>query len=154
VQPGSLLLDARTWLGVHGTLSLGASGEKLVTEPGRVGPGAISVGASVDAYRYGGSYAGLGEWNVTVVPVGGFANYHIALDDRRFDPYVGLGLGYAVVQASARTAGGGVASVGRASGVYSFGHLGARYFVSPRLAVQAQTGWGLGSLSVGVSWKR
>jgi hypothetical protein len=154
IEPGRLMLDARTRLGISGTLSLGAGGEILVTERGRVGPGAIGVGAAADIYRYGERYGTLGDWSVTVVPVGAYANYHFPLADRRFDPYVGLGLGYAVVSARARVAGGGAGASGRASEPFTFGHLGARYFVGPRFAVQAQTGWGLGGLSVGVSWKR
>ncbi len=153
IEPGHLMLDGRTWLGISGTLSVGASGEVLVAERGRFGPGAVGVGAAVDAYRYGQNF-GVGEWNVTVIPVGGFANYHIPLADRRFDPYVGLGLGYAVVRASATVLGEQTTGFARSSGVFTFGHLGARYFVKPRLAVQAQTGWGLGAMSVGVSWKR
>jgi opacity protein-like surface antigen len=152
VEPGRLLLGARTWLGVYGTASLGVDGEMALTRPGRYGPGMISAGAAVDLYRYSDRY-GAASWSMNVIPVGAYANYHLVLENRRFDPYVGLGLGYAVVSGSA-SVGGQSVSGARGSGVFTFGQLGARYFVTPNLAAQAQTGFGIGSLSVGVSWKR
>jgi opacity protein-like surface antigen len=152
VEPRRLLLGARTWLGVYGTASLGVDGEMALTQPGRYGPGMISAGAAVDLYRYSDRY-GAASWSMNVVPVGAYANYHLVLENRRFDPYVGLGLGYAVVSGSARVGGESV-SAARGSGVFTFGQLGARYFVTPNLAAQAQTGFGIGSLSLGVSWKR
>jgi hypothetical protein len=153
-EPGHLYVGPRTWLGIYGTVSVGGQAEIAVSRPGQFGPGTLGAGASVDLYHYGDRF-GPAEWSVTVLPIGGHVNYHFPLEDRRIDPYVGLGLGVAVVSASVRSADGAYEeSAGRASGVFSFGTVGARYFFRPDLAVQAQTGWGFGGISIGVTWKR
>lgn len=151
----NLLIDGRTWLGVYGTMSLGAAVERVLTAPGRLGPGTLGVGGSVDLYRYTQGFAGVGDWSVTVIPIGGFANYHLHVASLpRLDPYVGLGLGFAHVRATARALGESVSESGRASGPFSSGQIGARWFFTPNLAAQVQTGWGIGDLAIGVSWKR
>lgn len=149
-----LYAGARTWLGVYGTLSIGGTLERPMTKPGQYGPGIISAGVGADFYRYSTDIGGIADWSVTVIPITGFANYHFPLKNKKLDPYAGIGVGYAVVSASVRTYGGdSFTSRGRASGVYLSGSLGARYYVRPTLALQAETGFGVGALSLGVSWK-
>lgn len=153
-EPGHLFVGPRTWLGINGTASIGGQAEIAVSKPGQYGPGVLAVGASADVYHYSESYAFV-DWSMTVVPIGGYVNYHVPLSDKRIDPYVGAGLGFAMVSASVRSSLDDYsASSGRASGVFSFGQVGARYFFKPNLAVQAQTGWGFGGMSLGVTWKR
>lgn len=154
LRPGRMLLDARTWIGINGTTSLGASGERVIVGPGQLGPGSLGVGASVDAYHYSANYAGVAEWSENVVPLTAFAAYHLTFRDLpRLDPYVGVGLGYAVVSVHASTVDGETAGA-TGGGVFSTGQLGARWYFTPTLAVHAQTSFGLGSFGVGVSWKR
>lgn len=153
-EPGHLFVGPRTWLGVYGTVSVGGQAEIAASEPGRVGPGVLGVGLSADVYHYGQRWA-YGEWSATVIPVGAYANYHIPVGDRRFDPYVGGGVGFALVSGSWRVLDQQYdTGVSRSSGLYTLGHVGGRYFVRPNLAVQAETGWGIGALSIGVTWKR
>ena len=55
-----------------------------------------------------------------------YANYHIALKNRRFDPYAGLGLGYSLVRVSASSVDGTIdGSSTRGSSVFALGHVGA-----------------------------
>ncbi len=151
---GHLYAGPRVWAGVYGTMAFGVSAEKSLGGPRKdLGNGRIGVGGGIDMYSYGVGYAGY-RWSYRVIPVSGFANYHMTLKNPRLDPYAGLGVGYYIVSSSVD--GPGLDHYdysARANALFVGAHIGARYFVKPNLAVQAQTGVGLGNLAVGVSWK-
>ena len=146
-DPGFWYAGPRIWLGVYGTIAIGGQVELAYSEPGQYGPGIVGIGAGVDYYSYdygsgafGGSY--------TVIPISAFANYHFVLENnRRIDPYVGLGLGYYLVSAS------GSGQTARAGAVFLALQLGGRYFMTPRLAAQAHAGVGVGNISLGLAYK-
>lgn len=154
-KEGHLYVGPRVWAGVYGTMAFGVSAEKSLGGPRKdLGNGRIGVGGGVDMYSYSAGYAGY-RWSYRVIPVSGFANYHMTLRNPRLDPYAGLGLGYYIVSSSVDGPGLDHYDVSaRANALFIGAHLGARYFVKPNLAVQAETGVGLGSLAVGVTWKR
>lgn len=152
-REGHLYVGPRVWAGVYGTLAVGVHGEKAIGGPRpELGNGRIGVGASIDMYSYSDGAFGY-RWSYRVIPVTGFVNYHVTLKESKLDPYAGIGLGYYMVSTSVD----GIntsASSARGSALFLGVQLGARYFVKPNLAVQAQTGVGLGALSLGVTWKR
>lgn len=152
-REGSLYVGPRIWAGVYGTLAVGVQGEKAIGGQRKdLGNGRLGVGGSIDMYSYSDAAYGY-RWSYRVIPVSGFVNYHFDLKESKFDPYAGVGLGYYIVSSSVDGPGASEASA-RGSALFLGLQLGARYFVKPNLAVQAQTGLGLGALSVGVTWKR
>lgn len=126
------------------SVSIGGRLEFGLRELPNLGNGILGVEVSVDHYSYGiGSF---GDWSYN--PIGVTANYHFHLDNKKFDPFIGLGLGdYIVTHPSCS------ACSGFNSGVYFIGRLGARYFVSPSLALYADVGSGAGALHVGATFK-
>jgi outer membrane protein W len=70
----------------------------------------------------------------------------------KFDPYLGVALVYSHYSTSwsgpfAAPDGGSASTTGIA------GQAGLRYFVSEKVAVQGQLGFGYGTLGVGATWK-
>lgn len=84
----------------------------------------------------------------TYILVGARGNYHFDAGDR-FDPYVGVLLGYNA--ASVSTSNGGVLAAG--GGVAYGGQLGARYFLTDNLAAVGELGYGIGYLTLGLAYK-
>lgn len=153
-KEGHLYAGPHIWAGVYGTMAFGVSAEKSIGGPRKdLGNGRIGVGGGIDMYSYSVGYASY-RWSYRVIPVSGFANYHMTLKNPRLDPYAGLGIGYYIVSSSVDGPGlDHYDYTARANALFVGAHIGARYFVKPNLAVQAQTGVGLGNLAVGVSWK-
>jgi hypothetical protein len=112
-----------------GGVLIGANGEVAVTRGGTLGSGRLAIAFGLD--YWGASSGGV---NVAIIPIHGLVNYHFAIaDTKEWDPYVGIGLGYAIVSVSG-TAGNGTA----ASGVFVDIDAGARYWFSPTVAARAQ----------------
>ncbi len=114
-------------------------------------PGLIGIGGLVRYWSYGELY-----YNYTDIIIAAQGNYHIALANKKLDPYIGLILGYDInswkydgpySEYLTSTTGGGVI----------FGlSLGGRYWFSPSMAVNARFGTGsnLGStLDLGLDFK-
>lgn len=144
----------RMWVGnLNGAVALGGQIERGLTEPGRYGPGVISVGAGLDWYSWSYDYPSFGSYDYTVVPVQVFGNYHFPLESNpKVDPFLGLALVYSHVSAS--WSGAGAQSFGAsASGTDFAGVGGVRYFFSQNLAFQGQVGFGYGTLSLGATWR-
>jgi hypothetical protein len=79
----------------------------------------------------------------------------MTLENPRLDPYAGLGVTYCIVSSPVDGPGLDQHDVtARANALFIGAHLGARYFVKPNFAVQAESGAGLGALSLGVTRKR
>lgn len=116
-------------------LVLGLDYERGITEIGQAGPGIIGIGGLLDFSSY--SYPG---GNGTYFGLGVSGMYHFVLQDRKWDPFIGLVLGY---QGSSYYS----------SGLFPFITGGIRYFFSDNLAVQARLGWDFYYLAVGVDYK-
>jgi hypothetical protein len=103
--------------------------------------GTLSFELSIDWYHYSNSYAGI-DYGFTYIPIGGTVNYHFPLTDQRWDPFVGLGLGYESVS----TKYGGSYS----SGLYFIGRAGMRYRWKPNMSFYGDLGAGAATLNVGI----
>jgi hypothetical protein len=112
-----------------------------------MGNGMLGIQVAADYYS-----ASAPSFSVKYIPIGVTANYHFRLDQEpKFDPFVGLGLGYSVVSFSCSNAQFGCA--GSSSAVYFIGRAGARYFFAPSMAAYADVGAGAAALNLGLMFK-
>jgi hypothetical protein len=135
--------NGHSYLGPHIGLSaygsaidIGVNFEGPVTDAGKVGSGIIGVAGRLDYAHF--------DFGITVITISGIANYHFALDDRKFDPFVGLGLAYTNIS--------GDYAFSYGSGIYLVGNEGMRYFISPGFALRLMLGLNTAFLTVGVDW--
>lgn len=126
------------------SFSFGGRFERAVRRLPGLGDGVLGIGVDADYY----SYSSRGLASVSYVPIGVAANYHFTVDEKRWDPFVGLGLGYAISSVSA----GGVSASG-ATGLYLIGRAGIRYFRTDKMAIQVDAGAGAASLNLGLIFK-
>jgi hypothetical protein len=135
--------------GVGSATAIGVSGELAYNER-------ISIGAWADTWSYGESVGtALGEysWDIRYIAIAGTGSYHFPIKSSpKWDPFVGLALGYYVVSSEARGF-GGVTYDGDASRIFLGGFGGARYFFNPRLSGVARLGFGAAYLTLGVDMK-
>ena len=78
------------------------------------------------------------------------------LKDTRWDPFVGLGLGFVIIisRYSGPAFGDGFnPSSSYGSGIFITGQLGARYFFSPNMAIRAEYGFGYMPFAVGFDFR-
>ncbi len=142
--------------GVGSALTLGLDYERGVTQVGEVGPGIIGVGGLFDYFSYGYNDYGLsdiGSW--TYIDLGVSGMYHFVLQNRKWDPFVGLVLGYEVASWSWKNGYGteyGWLSP-TAGGFGIGGSAGVRYFFNDNWMAQARVGFGFYVLAVGVDYK-
>jgi hypothetical protein len=137
--------DVGATLGIGGiggaSVALGARFEHALRSVPDLGDGLIGLQAGVDYY----SWSGPGfKWSY--IPIGATANYHFKLENKKFDPFVGLGLGYSIVSCSYE----GFDDLCSNSGLYFIGRLGGRYFFNDKMAFYGDIGEGAATLNVGV----
>ena len=145
------------------TIGLGGLGSASAAFGGRferaikalpdMGNGILGIQAGLDYYSWSSGAIGGYNWSYKYIPVGVTANYHFALEDKRFDPFVGLGLGYNVVSCSWSGPTIGSNDCGYNSGIYFIGKAGARYFFNPKMAVYGDVGAGAATLNLGLMFK-
>jgi hypothetical protein len=143
----------RAWVGnLNGAVAIGGQVERGLTEPGRYGPGIIAGGVGVDYYTWSSDF-GVGSYSYSVLPIQLFGNYHFVLEaNPRIDPYLGMAFVYQVISSEWSGAGAGSASASTSGSVFA-GQAGARYFLSDKLALQGQVGFGYGTLGLGATWR-
>jgi hypothetical protein len=151
-QTGAFYAGPRLWLGnLNGAIAIGGQIERGFTKSGAYGPGIIAGGVGVDYYTWSYDYP-FGSYSYSVVPVQIFGNYHFVIEKNpKLDPYLGVALVYSAVSASWEGVGTAVTADG--SGTTFAGQAGVRYFMSEKLALQAQLGFGYGTLGVGATWR-
>jgi hypothetical protein len=98
-----------------------------------------------------------GEWSYTNVLIGAQGNYHFAVNNDKFDPWIGLVLAYnaASVNWNGPSAGNNFIKPVY-GGVFLGLHGGLRYWLSPNLALTGRLGFGTlsyGGLEVGVDFR-
>lgn len=125
------------------SIALGGRYEKIIKALPDMGDGLLGIRAGVDWYSF--SVSG---YSWSYIPVSASANYHFKMQNTKFDPFVGAGLGFYIVSEPS-----GFTGAGYNSGVYFIGVIGMRYFLSQNMAFYADAGAGAGSLHVGLSWK-
>jgi len=124
-----------------------------------MGNGILGIQAAAEYYSWSASGSGAGftySSSIKYIPIGVTANYHFRLDEQpKFDPFVGLGLGYNIVSCSYSSNFGSSfnGNCGYSSGIYFIGRAGARYFFSPKMAGYADVGAGGATLNVGLMFK-
>jgi hypothetical protein len=126
-------------------IAFGGRFEKGIKDLPSLGNG--TLGIQVGATYYSWSSFG---YSVSYIPIGVTANYHFKTSNDKFDPFLGLGLGYEVVSCDIPGAG----SCGAYdSAIFFVGRVGARYFWKPKMALYADVGAGGASLNVGLMFK-
>jgi hypothetical protein len=147
VSPGSL--DLAGVMGIGETGDAGFSGGVRLEHGWRtMGSGNLGLQLSGDFYWW--SY-GLGyKWYV--LPLGINANYHFPVASERFDPFIGVGVGYTIANCS-----WGPGVWGRCEGaeseIYPIARLGTRLFVSDVTAIYVDAGLGASTVSAGLSFR-
>ncbi|MDZ4810935.1 MAG: hypothetical protein SGI96_22090 [Bacteroidota bacterium] len=86
----------------------------------------------------------------TYLLIGARGNYHFATSEK-FDPYVGLTLGYNVVSAKLSSTFSNYQV--KASALIYGGQIGANYYFSPKFGAFAELGYGIGILTIGITAK-
>lgn len=90
-------------------------------------------------------------YDYTYILVGVLGNYHFTNSDK-FNAYAGIKLGYTNVSVKeVGTAGNGFVADG--SGILYGGQLGARYWVSESIGINAELGYGISLLRTGITFK-
>jgi len=136
--------------GVGSTLTYGLDYERAITQPGEVGPGMIGLGGLFDYYHYSEDFGGFGGgW--TYIDLGVSGMYHFVLDNKKWDPFLGLVLGYEIASWSWTGVSGYTSPT--AGGFTLGGSAGVRYFLSDQWALQARVGFGFYLFAVGVDYK-
>jgi hypothetical protein len=147
---GKSYIGPRIGIGVYGnSIALGAGYEYGATKE-------ISAGALLDYYQwcydpfagYGGKY--------TYIIIGAQGNYHFGKLfkwDSRIDPFAGLILAYENISWRWTGQAWGSPWSPSASGIALGGQIGIRYFLSPKVALYGQIGFGVTYLKAGVDFK-
>jgi opacity protein-like surface antigen len=137
--------------GLNGaSASFGGRFEHVFKDLPDLGNGKLGIQASFNYYSWS-SNAGNFNFSYRYIPIGVTANYHFKLDEPKIDPFVGLGLGYNIVNCS--YSGSTSNACAYSSGVYLIARAGARYFFAPNMAVYGDIGAGGATLNLGVMFK-
>jgi hypothetical protein len=162
-RPASPQAFAMGYTDIGPTIGLGGLGSASAAFGGRferaikplpdMGNGMLGIQAGVDYYSWSSGNIGGYSWSYKYIPVGVTANYHFALEDKRFDPFVGLGLGYNVVSCNWSGPNTVVDDCGYSSGIYFIGKAGARYFFNPKMAAYGDVGAGAATLNLGLMFR-
>jgi len=138
--------------GVYGSGGIAITGgyENAVTE--NISLGGV-VGYSSSSETVFGDYG----WKYTYILIGARGAYHAdLLHNPNIDTYGGILLGYNIVSSTATGTVpyfGYVAASASASYLEFGVFIGGRYYLDPHWAIQAELGYGLGILNVGVAYK-
>ncbi len=141
--------------GAYGTGSVAITGgyEYGVTENISLG-GVVGYSSSTDDFGFG--YG----WKYTYIIIGARGAYHVDLfHNPNIDTYGGILLGYNIVSSKATgnfptLYGYSLGSYSASSSYLEYGiFVGGRYYFNPHWAVQAELGYGLGILNVGLAYR-
>jgi hypothetical protein len=130
------------------SLAFGGRFEKaLRAAPEGLGTGVLGIQVGADYY----SWSSPG-YSWSYIPVGGTVNYHFDLANDRIDPFLGAGLGYSIISCDYDGFGGGQDLCSNST-LYFIGKAGARYFLSPNLALYGDVGAGAATINLGAMFK-
>jgi hypothetical protein len=139
--------DVGPTLGLGGlgaaSFAIGGRFERGIRTLPDLGDGVLGIGFSADWYNYNEAYVG-SDYDFTYIPIAATANYHFNVTNKKFDPFLGLGLGYLIVDTPYTGS--------YDSGIYVVGRAGMRYFMTPKMALYGDVGAGAAALNVGVTW--
>ena len=156
-ETGNVYLGPHLGLGSYeSAISIGGNIEYALTKPGEAGSGRIGIGAAVDYWEWGGDAGSGYHYTYTWLPIHAFGAYHFALPQRKWDLFAGLGLGYIIIGGTLDAPDGSSDNIftedAYSSHLFWTGVAGARYFFSPALSAQANLGFGISILSLGVDF--
>jgi hypothetical protein len=142
-------MDAGPTLGLGGiggaSFAIGGRFERGIRALPEMGDGVLGIGISADWYNYNDRFTGA-DYDFTYIPVAATANYHVKIENNeKLDPFVGLGLGYLIVDTPYTGS--------YSSGIYFVGRVGARYRITPMMSLYGDAGAGAATLNVGVTFK-
>lgn len=134
-----------------GALAPGARYEKIIKDLPDFGGGTLGIMVGANYYSYNDRVPSI-SWSVKVLPIVGTANYHFKLENKKLDAFIGLGLGYQIINCSYNSPQGSFDYCSN-SALYLSARAGGRYFFQPKMAVYADIGAGDAVLNAGVSFK-
>lgn len=136
--------------------SFGGRFEHAIKALPDMGNGVLGIQVAAEYYSWSSSFrsgTSVFESSIKYIPIGVTANYHFKLDEPKFDPFVGLGLGYNIVSCSYSGTFTGSGDCGYNSAIYFIGRAGARYFFKPSMAAYGDVGAGGATLNLGLMFK-
>jgi hypothetical protein len=96
---------------------------------------------------------GSGGYKYSYIIIGARGTYHF-LDHKKFDPYVGVFVGYSYVLSSWTGNENFKAFYSPSGNFLIFGtSLGCRYYLNPKLAVFGEVGYGINMAAIGICFK-
>ncbi len=116
--------------------------------------GTVGIGGIFRYWGYSETFFD-GKWSYTNILIGAQGNYHFKIPESKFDPYIGIVLAYDV----GSTSWSGPYNYGlsaSAGGFWAAIQAGARYWITPTIALTARVSEGsisYGGLDVGVDFK-
>lgn len=109
-------------------------------------------GGAYAAYASKTTATGFGDYKYTYILTAARASYHFDFGVENLDPYLGILLGYNIASAK-WTGSGAMPATASAGGFIYGGHAGARYFLSEKIGIFAEAGYGIGTLNAGITFK-
>lgn len=132
--------------GFGGSVSIGGRIEKAMKQ---LDNGILGVSGFVQRWS-SDCGLGFGSCDLSTTYLAASVNYHFVLKDhRKWDPFVGLGLGYARISVGGAALGFKVTG----DGIGFVGNAGFRYFVTDKMAAYADIGAGAATLNIGLMFK-
>lgn len=132
-------------------LAPGARFERIIRDLPEMGGGTLGIGVGVNYYSFSDRF-GTTRWNTSYLPIGATGNYHFKLANKKWDAFVGAGLGFQIINCSYSGPDGSGDLCGN-SALYFIGRAGGRYFYKPKIALYADAGAGDAVLNVGATLK-
>jgi hypothetical protein len=132
------------------SLSFGGRFEKAIKPLPEIGNGVVGLGVGASYYSWSTS-AGADEWSATYIPIGVTANYHFPLENKKLDPFLGLGLGYSIVSYDCPDSITAFCD-SSSSALYFIGRAGVRWHLD-KVALYADAGAGDATLNIGVMFR-
>jgi hypothetical protein len=155
---GNTLLSGFNGAGFSQTPAIGISFDHGMWE---AGDGTISLGGYLGykAFKYEDSYFNYSEaykWTYTIIGVRGA--YHFPIDNEKLDLYLGAMLSYNIVTFKYENSDPYYydlynSSFDYGSGIGFSGFGGIRYYLSDNIGLNAELGYGIGYLTLGVTFK-
>jgi hypothetical protein len=132
------------------SIALGGRFERVFKALPDLGDGLLGIQVGLDWWSWDFD----NDYSVSYIPIGVTANYHFKMDNKKWDPFLGAGLGYQVVNANCPDIFPGVDPCrDYSSGIYFITKGGVRYFMNTNMALYADVGVGAASLNIGAVWK-
>jgi hypothetical protein len=131
---GSSILGVH--VGVSNVIRATVLGVKFEEGAIEAGPGVFGISAKLDYYTSNAGSLGNQTYIFGVIS----ANYHITISDGTFDPFLGLGIGYLSETNKFPDASGITFYNTDGSGFRPVFSVGARYFLSPSIALRLEFG--------------